>query len=75
MDVRGNFWGYDYEIVVSNESVAQISKRVRGLRSLFASRYAVTFGPGVGARLRQVILGTVIAIDLMKAKEESNSGD
>lgn len=73
LEVRGNFWGYDYEILVNNEPVAQISQKWQGLRALFAHRYAVAFGPVVGARLRQVILGTVIAIDLMKAKDRRSA--
>lgn len=71
MEVKGSFFGYDYELSVRNEPVADISQRWGGLaQSLFGGqRYAVTFHPGASPRLRQIILGTVIAIDLLKAKD------
>lgn len=71
LDVRGSFFGYEYTITARNEPVAEISRRWSGLAAgLFGGqRYAVTFLPGAGPRLRQVILGTVIAIDLMRAKD------
>lgn len=75
LEVRGSFFGYDYSILVRDEPVAQISRRWAGLAtSLFGGqRYAVTFLPGASPRLRQVILGTVIAIDLMKAKDDGSA--
>lgn len=75
LEVRGSFWDYDYAIEVNREPMASISQRWGGLANalLGGKRYAVSFTHTSDARLRQVILGVVVAIDLMKAKD-SRSG-
>lgn len=75
LEVRGSFLGLDYSIMVRDEPVARISRRWAGLGAslLGGQRYALTFLPGAGPRLRQVILGTVVAVDLMRAKDDSSA--
>lgn len=75
LEVRGSFFGHEYAIAVRNEPVAQISRLWAGLtQSLIGGqRYAVTFLPGASPRLRQIILGTVIAIDLVRAKDAGSA--
>lgn len=75
LEVRGSFFGHEYTIAVRNEAVAQISRRWAGLAQslLGGQRYAVTFLPGAGPRLRQIILGTVVAIDLVRAKDAGSA--
>lgn len=75
LEVRGSFLGLDYSILCRDEPVARISREWAGLAAslLGGDRYAVTFLPGADARLRQVILGTVVAIDLMRAKDDGSA--
>lgn len=75
LEVQGNFWGYDYQILVRNEPMAQVSQKWAGLgRALLGGqRYAVSLAHTSDPRLRQVILGVVIAIDLMKAKDRAGA--
>lgn len=75
LEVHGSFWDYSYSIEVTREPMASISQQWGGLaRALMGGqRYAVTFTPATDARLRQIILGVVIAIDLMKAKDSSSA--
>lgn len=75
LEVHGSFWDYDYSIEVNREEMATISQRWAGLaRALMGGqRYAVTFAHTSDPRLRQVILGVVIAIDLMKAKDRRSA--
>lgn len=75
LEIRGSFLGYDYSIMCGQEPVARISRQWVGLAAslMGGQRYAVTFLPGAGPRLRQIILGTVIAIDLMKTKDDGSA--
>lgn len=75
VEVEGSAFSYEYAIYVTGEQVAEVSRGYQGIAgALFgADRYAVTFGPGVDPRLRQIIIGTVVAIDVMRRKDSRRS--
>lgn len=73
LEVHGSFWDYDYTIEVNREPMASISQQWGGLGQALMGRkqYLASFTHTSDPRLRQVILGVVVAIDLMKAKDSA----
>lgn len=73
-ELRGKVMGFDYQVHSGDELVAQASREWAGVaRGLLGhSRYVVTFTPGTDPRVRLLVLGTVVALDLIRMKERSN---
>lgn len=69
-------WRSRYRLTVHNEPVARVSTWGNGMRRglLPSTTYVVSFQPGAGPRLRQVILGTVIALELLRTKGDGVAG-
>ena len=69
-------WRSRYRLTVHNEPVARVSTWGNGMRRglLPSTTYVVSFQPGAGPRLRQVVLGTVIALELLRTKGDRVAG-
>lgn len=68
----GNPLGFDFQILVNNHQAAQVSRAWAGLgKSLLGrSRYQVELDPQAPPEVRLAIFGTVLALDLIRAKSE-----
>lgn len=75
LELRGDFFGFDFEVLDFSNPVARISREWAGLgRGLLGhSRYVVGFGADVPPQLRLTVLGSVVALDLIRMKQEKSN--
>lgn len=75
LHVQGRLFDYDFEIAGPGGSVARVSRQWPGLAAglLGRNRYVVSFDTGAPVNLRVAVLGAVVALDLIRAKEETSS--
>lgn len=75
LDLIGNMWGFDFTMTGPRGTLATVSRSWSGVgRALLGhSRYVVELSPDLAPRERQAVLGTVIALDLVRAKQDRNS--
>ena len=71
LDLEGEIFDYTFELVDQGAVVATISREWAGIsRSLLGhSRYVVSFDPTVATDRRLLILGAVVALDLIRMKQ------
>ena len=71
LDLEGEFLDYTFEVADQGAVVATISREWAGIsRSLLGhSRYVVSFDPTVATDRRLLILGAVVALDLIRMKQ------
>lgn len=71
LQLRGGFWDFDYEILDGQGAVARVNREWAGMAHGFMgrSRYAVSLAPQLPAGHRLLILGAVVALDLIRMKE------
>lgn len=74
--VLGGSWlDFDFHLAAPNgDTVATVTRHWTGLAQflLDRERYVLTMAPALTADIRQAILGTVIALDLVRAKQRSD---
>lgn len=72
LDLQGSFFERDFTITGPGGEAARVGRRWPGLTAslLGRDRYVVGFAAGVPAHLHAAVLATVIALDLVLAKEE-----
>lgn len=75
LDLRGSFFDYDFEVVGPLGVAARVSRQWPGLASglLGRERYVIGFGDQVPATLRYAVLGGVVALDLVRAKDQGTA--
>ncbi|MEJ6019222.1 LURP-one-related/scramblase family protein [Corynebacterium sp. H113] len=73
--VEGSMWDYSYRFLINGREVAHIERHWAGLMNelLERQKYFVRLAPDVPTDLRMAILGSAIAIDLMKEKDKGDS--
>ncbi len=75
--VEGDFFGREFNVVdaVAEEIVAQASRERAGFVKAFLGhdRYALRYPAGTSPEWRLAILGGMIALDLMRAKDASSA--
>lgn len=73
-ELRGKAMGFDYQIHSGDDLVAQASRAWAGVSQglLGHSRYVVTFTAGTDPQVRLLVLGTVVALDLIRMKERNS---
>lgn len=74
IELKGNLLGLDFDLRVQGEVVAGVSRKWAGLAKglLGRSTYALTFEPDTPVEIRKAIIGTMIALDLVRHKDNSN---
>ncbi|MGP6175637.1 LURP-one-related/scramblase family protein [Corynebacterium sp. A21] len=74
IELHGSIFDFNFEFRVGELVPARVSRQWSGLaRGLLGrSSYVLSFAPDVPSRLRAAIIGGVIALDLIRAKESSN---
>lgn len=72
LELRGNFFDREFSIAGPQGEVARVSRRWPGLAAalLDRERYVLAFAPGVPTDQRAGMLGAVVALDLIRHKEE-----
>lgn len=73
VELHGSVWDFDFEFRIRNAVSARVSRQWAGIgRGLLGhSQYAVEFDPALPARLRSAIIGGVVALDLIRAKDDN----
>lgn len=76
LNLTGNLRGMDFTLTGPRGTLATISRQWAGMSRAFLgrSRYVVSMSPDLSHRERRALLGSVIALDLIRAKEASNAG-
>ena len=74
--VAGNLWDHDYAMSVGERPIARVTARFGGFRNVLAgrSRYELRLDPVMPPVVRCAVLGTAIALDLIRAKDRRNRG-
>lgn len=74
LELEGSLFEYDFNITVNGHVAARVAREwgglVAGLRG--KSRYGVNFDPGAPEPVRLAILGGLVALDLIRAKDARN---
>lgn len=74
LELEGSLFEYDFNITVNGHIAARVAREwgglVAGLRG--KSRYGVNFDPGAPEPVRLAILGGLVALDLIRAKDARN---
>ncbi|WP_151526852.1 LURP-one-related/scramblase family protein [Serinicoccus kebangsaanensis] len=75
LDLTGSIWGFDFTMSGPRGQMATVARSWAGVAKalLGRSRYVVHLTPELVARERLVVLGTVIALDLVRAKQDRSS--
>lgn len=71
----GNLRGMDFQLTAGGTAVATVNRKWAGLGQavLGRSRYALSLDPGMPGLVRYAVIGSVIALDLMRAKQSRRS--
>lgn len=71
-DLLGNWFDFSFEVTGPSGVVATISRSWPGVMGglLDRSRFVLAFTPGVPTEVRRGAIGAVVAVDLIRAKEE-----
>lgn len=69
--VAGDLWGHDYTMTVGDRPIARTTATFGGIANALAgrSRYELRLDPGMPGVVRCAVLGTAIALDLIRAKD------
>lgn len=69
--VTGNLWDHDYAMTVGQAPIARATAAFGGFMNALAgrSRYELRLDPGMPPVVRCAVLGTAIALDLIRAKD------
>jgi uncharacterized protein YxjI len=75
--LEGNFFDHSYRLLVGEHMVAAVDRKWAGLGKalLGHSRYAVQLDPGMPDLVRYAVIGSVIALDLIRDKADRRRSD
>ncbi|MBF0816939.1 hypothetical protein E4U02_10995 [Microbacterium paludicola] len=75
VDLLGDIWGFDFQFTGPDGVWATVSRAWSGVGNAFLgkSTYAVSLAPGLDAARRQIVIGSVLALDLIREKQEQKS--
>ena len=75
LSFEGGFFDYDYQILDNGFEVARVTKEWAGFSRAFMghSRYVLSIDPRVNRPSRPLILGTAVALDLLRMKGSGSS--
>ena len=77
--MEGNFFDREFNVVNANGggAVAQVSRERAGFAKAFLGhdRYALYYPPGTSPDRRLAILGSMISLDLMRAKDARSAAN
>lgn len=74
LQLEGSLFEYDFNITVNGHVAAHVARQWGGLMAGLRgkSRYGVTFDPGAPEPVRLAIVGGLVALDLIRAKDARN---
>lgn len=74
IELKGNLLGLDFDLTMQGSVMARVSRKWAGLAKglLGRSTYALIFKPETSPELRKAIIGAMIALDLVRRKENNN---
>ncbi|UFU05244.1 LURP-one-related/scramblase family protein [Ruania halotolerans] len=75
LELTGNIWGFDFTLSGPRGQMATVARSWSGIGKalLGHSRYVVDLSPELAPRERQAVLGAVIALDLIREKQQRNN--
>lgn len=73
--IEGSFWGFSYTILAGDNPIANIDRQWSGFgrEMLGHQRYALHISPNLPPESHAALIGTAIALDLMRKKQNSSS--
>lgn len=73
--IQGSWLQREFDVVRNGVTVATITRKLATLEELLGyGRYAIRFAPGQGEDLKRVVVGSAIAVDLIRRKQRQASG-
>lgn len=71
LEMSGNIWGFDFQINGSRGTMASVSREWSGMGNalLGKSTYALRLAPELTLIQRQAIIGSILALDLIREKQ------
>ncbi|WP_069723644.1 LURP-one-related/scramblase family protein [Corynebacterium oculi] len=75
VELHGSVWDYNYQFVVDAQEIGRVNREWGGLGRVFMghSRYHLEFAPGLTEELHATVLGGVVALDLLRKKQQQSS--
>lgn len=75
LELSGNLMDYNFEIVAGGRPTATVSRQWAGMGKAFLghSQYLLSFDPTTTAQGRLVVIGAVLALDLLRMKRQRNN--
>jgi len=76
VDVAGDLFGYDYTFTAGGAPIARVTAEFAGFLNSLAgrSRYRLELDPAMPPVVRCAVLGTAIALDLLREKDQRRRG-
>ncbi|MGM7670149.1 LURP-one-related/scramblase family protein [Microbacterium sp. A93] len=73
----GNLRGMDFRLTAGGTAVATVNRKWAGLGQALMgrSRYGLSLDPGMPGLVRYAVIGSVIALDLIRAKQSRRNND
>ncbi|GHD11137.1 LURP-one-related/scramblase family protein [Zhihengliuella salsuginis] len=75
LDLRGNLWGFDFQVTGPDGDLATVSREWSGMGNAFLgkSTYALHLADELTAPQRQAVIGSILALDLIREKEQRSN--
>lgn len=75
IELEGNLWGFEFRVVGAHGVMATVSRQWSGMSNalLGKSTYVVQLADGLSDAQRAAVIGSVIALDLIREKQSRNS--
>lgn len=74
LDLRGSVWDFDFQITGSQGVLGTVTRQWSGMGNALMgkSTYALQLASNLGTQQRQAIIGSVLALDLIREKQQRN---
>lgn len=75
LELQGSFWEREFMVTGDGGEAARVTRRYPGIGAAFLGkeRYVLAFSPDLPPALRAGTVGAVIALDLIRRKEQSSA--
>ncbi len=75
LELQGSFWEREFTVTGDGGEAARVTRRYPGIGAAFLGkeRYVLAFSPDLPHSLRAGTVGAVIALDLIRRKEQSSA--
>lgn len=75
LEMSGDIWGFDFQVTGAVGALASVSREWSGMGNalLGKSTYALRLAPSLTIGQRQAVIGSILALDLIREKQKRSS--